>query len=280
MQGLVKAFLAPFVVTQALVQNAISAFVPKLAEQIQKQALEQKNKDFIESIKKDPDMLIQVINRDKNKVLTKIENIKQKIIDRKKSIAKLTSDIASSKKKIKQLEKDPGKARELEILKNREKEILKILIELEQVRIKELEKKKTKLISEKESMELQAGECQLRLNELDEQKLSFEQAMSIASKCVQPLQKVLQQSRKENAMRRQKEPAQVSYGNLAFRATLDSDFNMHNVESAKVMPMFSRVGKETPEFIKQRLQRAAEHGLTPTPSTQFHEHGGKDSPDR
>ena len=269
-------------------------------------SVEQSRENLISQIRKNPNLFIELINRAKEKIQDKIETIKLKLLDIKKSIAKLsleinrlarkisllenkTKEIQMSLKKvrdkIKELEGKPGNEKLVEILKLREKEILEKLrqlnlqIQMEQAKLKQLESQKKELEKKKNSLELQKDKYQIRLQKLDSQKLSFEQAMGLAPRRVMPLQKILEQSIRENA--RLRETKQVSYGNFAFRATLDSDFNMHNVESSKVLPVFSRVGKETPEFIKQRLRRAAEHGLVPTPSNQYKEKGGRDDyPDR
>jgi len=218
---------------------------------------------------------------------------------------KLQKELADVRNKIKNLEKVPGKEKEIEELKNREKEILKTLSELskkiilEQAQMKELEETKSELVTERNELELTERKCQTRLNELDAQQLSSEQALGIAPKHEKPLTEILQRGKEEKA-RDQVEPTQVSYGNFAFRATLDSDYNMHNVQSQKVMPVFGWMGKDTPAFMKQkmaarddsivakysvrskfiedRLHQAESNGfsVTPTDPKNNKEHGGRD----
>ncbi len=288
-----------------------------------KKKLQQK---FFDELKRNPKVFFELINRAKNKVLVDLKNIKQKLVDIKKSIAKLTiginkikrsiallsgraqklqKELAQVKNKIKLLEKVSGKEKEIEQLKNREKEIEKTLselakkIELEQARMKELETEKDKLIGERNSLELLERKCQLRLNELDDNQLKFEQSMGLAPKERKPLTEILQRGREEKA-REQIENTDLSYGNFAFKATLDGDFNMNYVQSQKVMPVFGWVGKETPYFVKQkmaarddsiiakysvkskfiedRLHNAESHGfsVTPTDPKNNKEHGGRD----
>ena len=294
MQILAKAFLAPFLAGQAIAniiaRTFMPAFVSELAKQSQKQTLEQKIQEFVEKVKKDPNAFVEFINHAKDKVLGKLEEVKQKLVDIKKLIAKLTGiaqklqkKLAKVRNKIKQLEKVPGKEKEIEELKNSEKKILKTLseltkkIELEQAQMKELETEKDKLIAERNSLEL--------MEHTKERK---------------PLTEILQRGREEKA-REQIENTDLSYGNFAFKATLDGDFNMHNVQSQKVMPVFGWVGKETPYFVKQkmavrddsivakygvrskfiedRLNNAESNGfsVTPTDPKNNKEHGGRES---
>lgn len=277
---------------------------------------------FIDNVKKNPNMFFELINRAKEKIQEKLVTVKEKLVDIKKSIARLNLAINKTTRKvsllannvktlqeqlkkvrdkISELEKRPGQEKNIEVLKMREKEILEKLRELnlqiqaEQNRIKQLEMKKNELEVEKDTIERTKEKYQIRLTDLDSQKFSFEQALGIVPQRIQPLQKVLHNQIRENARLRQQEPTQTSYEHLAFRATLDQDFNMQNVESAKVLPIDGIVGK-TPQhayddsivaqrhvrnrFIASRLNRAEENGFSVTPSKQHHEHGGKDNPDR
>jgi len=326
MQLFAKALLAPFIAGQAIAKVFTRTFMPALVSELAKQAEQQKKQDFVEKVKKDPNILIELIKKAKSKVETQLESIKQKLVEIKKSIAKLTLDINRAKRriallsgraqklqkeladvrnKIKKFEKIPGKEKELEELKNREKEILKTLNELskkiilEQAQMKELEKTKSELVTERNELELTERKYQLRLNELDAQQLSSEQALGIAHEHKKPLEQIRERGREEKA-KEQIENTDLSYGNFAFKATLDGDFNMHNVQSQKVMPVFGWMGKETPAFMKQkmaarddsivakysvrskfiedRLHQAESNGfsVTPTDPKNDKEHGGRD----
>lgn len=237
-------------------------------------SVEQSRENLINQIRENPNLFIELINRAKEKIQDKIETIKLKLLDIKKSIAKLSLGInrlvrkisllenerkelqMSLKKvrdKIKEIEGKPGKEKLVEILKLREKEILEKLrqlnlqIQMEQAKLKQLESQKKELEREKNSLELQKDKYQIRLQKLDLQKLSFEQAMGLVPMQIKPLEKIRERGKEEKAREQaRQEPTQTSYGNLAFRATLDSDFNMNNVVSTKIWPVLFRTGKEIP----------------------------------
>lgn len=259
--------------------------------------------EFISKLKGNPEKFLEYTKNIKEKLHENFEKLQQKLIEIKKSIAKISlalnkanrkyhllsnrmdalgKELEKVKNKIKELEKQPGQEKNLEILKAREKEILIKLEELnrrrleELNRIKELEEQKKKLEAEKDSIEKDKEKCQDKIEKINSLEHEFKQTFNLEAKDEKNLaERYRENISKKYEKMREENPTQVSQGHLDFKAFIDTNtYNMQNLTSTK----FSmRQEVEKPSWVEERLQRANDNGFkVSSPSEQNHEHGGKD----
>lgn len=222
----------------------------------------QQRSKFVSKLKDDPGKFLEYTKNIKEKLQESLEKLQQKLVEIKKSISRLSlalnkakrkyhllsnrmdalgKELEKVKDKIKELEKQPGQEKNVEILKVREKEILSKLEELnarrleELNRIKELEEQKKKLEKEKEALEKEKEKCQDKIEKINSLEHEFKQTFNLETKD----EKNLVDRYRENISKkyekiREENPTEVSHGHLDFKAFIDTNtYNMQNLTSTK-----------------------------------------------
>ncbi len=264
--------------------------------------------ELISMLKANPEKFLEFVKNAKEKLHENIEKLQQKLIEIKKSIAKISLalnrerrryhvlsnriDVLGEKlekvrNKIKELEKQPGQEKNVEILKIKEREISNEIEELKRRRleilnrIKELEEQKKKLEAEKDLIVQNIEECQDKIEKINSAEYEYKQAFNLEPEIKESLFERYRQNipRKYQKMR-EENPTELSHGHLDFKAFIDTTtYNMQNLTSTKFS--MRQEFEKKPSWIEERLQRANDNGFkVSSPSEQNHEHGGKDNMER
>lgn len=260
----------------------------------------------IEKIKDDLSKISKYIEEAKEKLQGRLDGIKKKLLELGRKISRLTKEINRcqrrvelSRKELSVCEKElkevkdqinqPDRAETvLKELQRREKEILErmnrlnIKIKEEMARKKNLENEKKPLVIEKDLLQDKASEIKKMLSTLKDKTKSIDEKIAPdlnIKRRQKPLFDILRESIRENSIRRELEPTQVSSGNFSFRATYDpKNFNMEFQRLKRIETQKAQGSR----WVRQMLEKAESHGLyTDLPTGRNNrEHGGKDDPGR
>lgn len=295
--------VAAVVATEAIrtVANLTILGIAKTAELVNKifddpKDAKQKS-EFISKLKGNPKKFLEYIENVEEKLYENLEKLQQKLIEIKKSIAKISlalnkanrkyhllsnrmdalgKELEKVRNKIKELEKQPGQEKNVEILKIREKEILNKLEELnrrrleELNRIKELEEQKKKLEAEKDSIEKDKEKCQDKVEKINSLEHEYKQTFGIETQNKEtPLEKY--ERYRQIIKMREENPTQTSNDNWEFAATYNS--KDQSFDNPVIKNLYS---DET--WLKKKVRYAKDTSdlLNKKYSEQNHEHGGKD----